>query len=398
MQNNQGKHGGYPALRTGSTIATWMHGQGYQTGFIGKHLNRYQEFDRRDPGWDYFKPLTDNVYGYQGFAFHGERGQRGYVTDAIADRTRQAITRFSRSRKPFLLMVNHVAPHARVTAERDTPPVPAATYRNAHAGARSPSFADPAFNERDLRDKVGPARHRHRVPKSKVRTWFLARIRSLASVDDAVASAVRTLRARGELDDTYVAFTSDNGMALGEHRYFGKNQLTDEILRVPLLMRGPGIDAGAVDERIVTLVDLTATFLDLAGVKPRLKIDGRSIAAPGSRDTTLVQTGRTMLRRDFANGWAARGVVTDRYLYSIDPRHRANDVLYDRLRDPHELRNVADRAAYAGIRRELRSRTDVLGRCAGARCNRTFRGAARATRLSPWAPGPPGAPGAPSTS
>ena len=133
----------------------------------------------------------------------------------------------------------------------------------------------------------------------------------------------------------------------------------------------------------MTLVDLTATFLDLAGVKPRLKIDGRSVAAPGSRDTTLVQTGRTMLHRDFAKGWAARGVLTDRYLYSIDPRHRANDVLYDRLRDPHELRNVADRAAYAAIRRRAALAHRGARPVCGGPLQPTLRGAARAARLTP---------------
>ena len=78
-----------------------------------------------------------------------------------------------------------------------------------------------------------------------VRAENTARLQSLQAVDRAVGSLVDTLDQAGVLDDTYIVFTSDNGYSLGEHRFVGKDVLTDEALQVPLLVRGPGIAPGS---------------------------------------------------------------------------------------------------------------------------------------------------------
>ena len=197
-----------------------------------------------------------------------------------------------------------------------------------------------------------------------------ARLQSLQAVDRAVGSLVETLDDEGILDDTYIVFTSDNGYSLGEHRFVGKDVLTDEALQVPLLVRGPDVVPGATSRLPVTLVDLPVTFASLTGVTPQWQVDGTSLAPTlrgedqAFRDTTLIQTGRTL-----GDGWSHRGVRTERYLYGTDG---VDTFLYDRLLDPYEMVNLADDPAYAGVRSTLEMRRRELVDCAGWTCNQQF--------------------------
>ena len=175
---------------------------------------------------------------------------------------------------------------------------------------------------------------------------------------------------QGVLDETYIVFSSDNGYSLGEHRFVGKDVLTDEALQVPLLVRGPDVVAGATSQLPVTLVDLPVTFAALTGVTPQWQVDGTSLAPTlrgddqPFRDTTLIQTGRTL-----GDGWSHRGVRTERYLYGTDG---LDTFLYDRLLDPDEMVNLVDDPAYATVRATLESRRRELVDCAGWTCNQQF--------------------------
>ena len=189
-------------------------------------------------------------------------------------------------------------------------------------------------------------------------------------MDRAVGSLVATLAEEGVLDETYVVFTSDNGYSLGEHRYIGKDVLTDEALQVPLLVRGPGVPAGTTSDLPVTLVDLPATFASLTRVSPGWLVDGTSLAPTlrgedqQFRDTTLVQTGSAV-----EDGWSHRGVRTDGYLYGVDG---SDGFLYDAHVDPYQSRNVYSDPAYAPVRAALERRRTALIECAGWTCNQVF--------------------------
>ena len=94
------------------------------------------------------------------------------------------------------------------------------------------------------------------------------RAESLFVLDLEVARLVDTLRDTGELDDTVLMFTSDNGYFLGEHRKrMGKKLPYEPSIRVPLVLAGPGVPQAAFDP--VKTPDLTATILDLADARPR---------------------------------------------------------------------------------------------------------------------------------
>ena len=120
---------------------------------------------------------------------------------------------------------------------------------------------------------------------------FLGRSESLLAVDEMVQRLVRNLRNTGELADTYFIFTSDNGYLLGEHGLRGKDVAYEEAVRVPLIVRGPGVDAGTTNASLVANVDLAPTITELAKASPERKLDGRSLVSTLRGDDSPVREG-----------------------------------------------------------------------------------------------------------
>lgn len=373
VKSNFPPSGGFPALRRpGNTIGRWLARGGYRTGWIGKYLNEYRTEHGRQRGWHTWQPLVRNLYTYEDPVFYGDgRPTPGYVTSILRRRTDRFLS--ARSKRPFFLVAGHVAPHGTLRGRRWVPPVAAAPYERAYRKLRPSSFRKPSYAERRVGDL--PRDLRVKKPSRRyLRGYARGSARSLRSADDAVASVVRRLKRTGELADTYVVVTSDNGFLLGEHRIVDKDVLFDEALRVPLLVRGPDIPAGATDPTPVTLVDLVASILDWTDVRPGRRIDGVPLDDTGGRDTILIQTGaqtRPGARRN--GGWGYRGVTTPRYLYARRAGHPGQGLLFDRARDPYQLRNRYGDRGYRAVRRELARRTEALGKCTGAAgCNRAF--------------------------
>lgn len=387
VHHNTGPYGGWQAFDPSSTIATWAQERGYATAIHGKHLNKF-EGTTPDPGWNEFDILLEPVADYKDFRFFdGGRFRDDYVTTRLDERTVASIDSYA-GRRPFMVFANHLAPHMWVPSsskgdgDSETggvlPPA-APEHKRALRNVKPRAFRSPSFNEKDISDKETLVRGRAKVNPERMRKLNRARLRALLSVDDAVAHLVAGLRSTDQLDNTYIVFTSDNGYALGEHRYEGKDKLSTEILSVPLVVRGPDVPAGTASRRIVSLVDLTATLVDLMGLTPTRTIDGASFAdalrdpkSPGVRDTMLIQTGSKETGVRFP-GFSYRGVLTQRYAYA----RRVNSgpgvgFLYDHHADPHELRNLIRSRRYEPVRRELERRYRLLADCAGMACNRDF--------------------------
>jgi arylsulfatase A-like enzyme len=376
VQSTGPPFGGFGRLRGAETLPVWLRRAGYRTAVVGKYLNGYGG-QVVPPGWTDFEGLLSRVtYRYFGYTLNvnGRLVRPGdYQTDDI---TQRSVDFIRRSAAPFFLWTTYVAPHVGQPHDLDDPlavksTVPAPRHWNAFVGAELPR--PPSFDEADVSDKPPNIRRRPRLPQWRIAALantYRQRLASLQAVDEGVARIVGALRAAGELDDTLLIFTSDNGFMAGEHRIPGGKVLPYEpSIRVPLLMRGPGIPAGVHRRPLVWNGDLAPTILDAAGGRPAFALDGRSLL-PFAR-SPRVRSRRAILLEappgHRTNGLPEfTGLRTARYAY-VEYLRGARE-LYDLRADPWELRNLAGSRSAAGVRRRLARRLARLRGCAGAHC------------------------------
>jgi hypothetical protein len=201
---------------------------------------------------------------------------------------------------------------------------------------------------------------------AQIRELYQQRLESLLAVDEGVERIVAQLQAVGELDDTLIVFTSDNGFFHGEHRIpNGKVLLYEPSIRVPLILRGPGIPRGRRLTQVVANIDLAPTILDAARAAPGRKLDGRSLL-PLARDPGVSWGRDLLLQRGGGGAQVFHAIRTPRFKYA--EYGNGEKELYDLALDPDELQSRHADPAYAGIRDELARRLAALRRCAGAAC------------------------------
>ena len=272
-----GPHSGAPAFHDASTLATWLHAAGYRTALVGKYLNNYSELPKGyiPPGWDEWDAIAQPVhedlyYGYtlneNGKLVHYGKTKSDYSTTVLSGLAQRFI---DTSTQPFFLYFTPVTPHV--------PSTPAPGDGNKFANL--PPWDPPSFNQPDVsaepwgRDVRLMSPHKVRLVQS-IRRRMLA---SLLAVDRSVGAFVHSLQERGMLNDTYIFYTSDNGYLWGEHRQAGKIWPFDESIRDPLVVRPPGGVAPTTDAHLVLNIDLASTIAQLAGTRPGLPQDGRSL-------------------------------------------------------------------------------------------------------------------------
>ena len=377
--------GGYSRLDKSNWLPLWLQAAGYRTMHVGKFLNGYGVVSpptEVPPGWnDWHATVDPSTYTYYGYAVnengilrtYGAAGEPDfYSTDFFARRADELIAAAAPSDQPFFLSVAFLAPHAGGPAEPDDPrghPTPAVPPRYANAFSSVALPLTPAWNEADMSDKPVAMQQRRPISFARaaaIQEGYQQRLESLLAVDDAVESIVGALRSSGELDDTLIMFTSDNGFFHGEHRVpNGKLLVYEPSIRLPLLMRGPGVPEGAVRRQLVTNADLSPTILDAAGARPGRPQDGRSLF--DLLDDPGAQWGRELLIEGGTNqGLTFTALRNYRWKYV---EHTTGEVeLYDLERDPDELVSLHADPALAPLRAELAARLAALRACAGTSC------------------------------
>ncbi|HMR33613.1 MAG TPA: sulfatase [Geminicoccaceae bacterium] len=355
-----------------STVATWLQDAGYHTAILGKYLNHYEpETDAPAPGWDeWYVPGSEN-YAYfnywlneNGTPVHYGSEPGDYLTDVIARRTLSIIERQAAGDRPFFLYVAPYAPHSPAT------PAP----RHAGLFADQPYPRTPAFDEADVGDKPSAVRDLPRLAE-----WELEaidrhgreRAQSIQSVDEMVRQIVEALERTGELDNTYIVYASDNGFHQGEHRmFFGKTTAYEEDIRVPMILRGPGVPEGVRIKPFVLNNDLAPTFAAMAGVTPPSFVDGRNFL-PAVEDQTrpwrqAFMTERRQGERHELTGTAKFDALRTAEWTYVEYGNGERE-LYDLIRDPYQVQNQiqnADPAMVAGLSQRLAE----LSNCAGSGC------------------------------
>jgi N-acetylglucosamine-6-sulfatase len=334
------------------TIATWLQDAGYNTARVGKYLVQYPEGTTYvPPGWNEWYSSYDGFTSYFNYRMN-ENGtvvqygaeEEDYITDVFTAKAVDFIDRAeANDDQPFFLTFTPTAPHA--DSLQNGPATPAPRHAGMFAGAIAPRT--PSFNEADVSDKPAPIKNSPLLTSTQIAAIdheYRTRLESLQSLDEGVERIVETLAERGELENTFIIFTSDNGYHLGQHRFLnGKFQVYEEDIRVPLIIRGPGVQAGATVEQMAVNIDLAPTMAQWGAASPNRVMDGQSLMpllGGGEnqpwREDFLVEIFRHLPPSQ--NGDVILALRTEHELY-VEYRSGPRE-LYDLDSDPYQLQNV----------------------------------------------------------
>lgn len=354
-------------------LPVWLKQAGYRTSLAGKYINQYPSAGETSipQGWDDWHGVMEDRTATSYDYFINDNGvishPTEYQTDLLANRAADFINRSGS--QPFFMLVGPGAPHS--------PADPAERHLGRYAGAQAPRT--PAFNEEDVSDK--PRWLRNNLPYlgpseiEELDYLYAKRLESLLGVEDMVDKIIQTLSSTGKLANTWIFFTTDNGVFTGQHRLSkGKTAVYDAASRVPLLVRGPGAPAGRVLPHLINTVDLPATFLALAGGSPD-NLDGKSLVPLlGANPTATDQWRREVL----VEGFTTRTPVTIPDYASIRTAQYAvvdipgfvEQELYDLTADPYQLSNLVrtNPSVAEPIVNSLTPRLQALRTCRGASC------------------------------
>lgn len=346
-----------------TTYAMLLKAAGYETAHVGKwHMDPHA---RPRPGFDHWVSwekqgqYRDCPLNINGEAVPG----KGYVTDVVTTHAVEFIRR--KHDKPFVLNVWHKAVHS--------PFRPAGRHEQLYAGEKIPAppslddalDARPALTRADLPEPI-PAPPR-KLPEDR----SLGQLRCLAAVDESTGAVLKALEESGQLENTLVIFSSDNGYYWGEFGLSDKRGPDDVSLRVPLVMRWPrGIKAGATIGAMTLNIDLAPTLLELAGAPVPATMHGRSLA-PLLKGTPPADWRKAALFEYFHEKryptWPTWQSVrtSDGRKFARYPKVPGAEELYDLRTDADERKNLAGDPAAATQRRELEAELDRLLRETG---------------------------------
>src|SRR5215210_1470136 len=253
VKGNHLPYGGFQTFRDEgheeNTIAARLQGEGYRTGYFGKYLNDYPGDDPTHvpPGWDEWHATEAEETEYYEYelnengevvSYYGNKA-KNYLPDVLSNKALEYVRGSTDSSEPFFLYISPPSPHL--------PAASARRYRSAFDEEAPPR--PPSFDEEDVSDKPPYIRSRPRLSAEEtlgIDNRHRRRLESMLAVDEMVASLIQELEAVGELDNTFIFFTSDNGWEQGEHRIsMEKGYPYEESARVPFFVRGPGVSTNS---------------------------------------------------------------------------------------------------------------------------------------------------------
>jgi len=287
------------------TFATYLSQAGYKTGYFGKYLNKYSG-DHIPPGWDYWAGLVRNSRFYNYSLNHnGDIEQHGanYAADYLPDVVTNLSLSFLHSQLsaspevPLLAVLSYPGPHG--------PEDAAPQYQNLFFNVTT--HHTPAYDFAPNPDKQWILRHTDKmlpVHRSFTDLLMTKRLQTLQSVDAGLEQLHSLLESLGQLENTYIFYTSDHGYHLGQFGLVkGKAFPFDFDTKVPFLVSGPGVAALSSRSQPVLNIDLAPTFLDIAGLTKPPHMDGKSLLPILSkenkklRDSFLIERGKMTVER-----------------------------------------------------------------------------------------------------
>ncbi len=387
VRTNTAPNGGYAAYQAhgdaAKSFAVRVRRAGYRTAFFGKYFNEYSPRlePKNPPGWDRWGAV--NGRGYSGYhyamsldgkirRFGGK--PRAYMTTVLDHFGQHFITSSVLNHRKFLLEVSTFAPHFPATpAPQDEDRFPDLRAPHSLKWNNVPMNAPPWLQTRHglTADQIA------RCNKS-----FRSRVLAVQGVDRMVGHLENTLARWGELNNTMFVFSSDNGFHIGDYALTpGKLLAFDTDVNVPLIVAGPSVARGSVNNDLVQNIDFAPTFARLAGAHfPKADVDGHSfeplLHGKNVPWRTLAVVEHTWPKHNDSdpdeqgipagNPPSYTAIRAQDYTYVRYQHYAAADTqeYYDRADDPQELHNIYGSLDYF-TRLRLRDEVNQLTSCAG---------------------------------
>lgn len=360
-----------------NTLAAVFNRAGYATMRTCKPGNSYDAADQQFT----LRHDADKRGGNDadGSAWHADRVLEYLTQRQSADDSRPFLIFFGfshphdpRNGKPELLAkygaVNHTDPNSLPPASDKQPALPV-NYLPEHPFPHG---------HPQLRDEVAVSGVWQRRDERTIRNERGRYYACSQDIDTQIGRVLDRLRSTGELDKTYVIYTSDHGIAIGRHGLQGKQNLYEHTWRVPLIVRGPGIARGTRAKGNVYLLDVLATLCDLAGIEPPVSNEGTSFQPVllGQRDAVRdalygaysggTRPGMRCVRR---GDWklieydVLEGQVREMQLFNlaenpdelVEPHHAADVVSWTGNQPGTAQRNLANDPRYGQTLAEMQS-------------------------------------------
>lgn len=389
---------------------------GYKTALLGKwHLGT-------DPqGFDYYEilPGQGNYYNPDFIQMDGSRKRyEGYCTDIITEKGVEWLKERAGNDEPFMLMLQHKAPHRNWSPHPrhfnlfDDAPISAPeTLMDDYSGrsrllkenemtikdhfhwghdakfkgdnefpehfqglgngeynrmndeqkAAWDAYYEP-LNQKFLADMRAGKLSDEDILRWKYQRYIQDYLKTVQAVDDGVGAVLDYLKESGLEENTIVIYSSDQGFYLGEHGWYDKRWMFEESLKMPFLIRWPGvINPGTQSTALIQNIDYAPTFLEWAGAEIPEAIQGRSMVSLFENQGVPDKDWRDAIYYAYYENAAVHevpihdGVRTDRYKAMFFPRTREWN-LFDLEKDPQEMTSLHNDPAYAGILKGMQQR------------------------------------------
>ncbi len=262
------------------TLGETLRNNGYQTFATGKWHNDKKSFHRSfaDAATIFFGGMCDHdavpLHGYDPTGAYGEADQftgDGFSSEIFANSAIEFIKDFHRA-QPFFCYVAFTAPH--------DPRTPPGDYATMYDPASIPLPANfmpnhPFDNgELDIRDeKLAPSPRTPEDTRQQLADYY----GMISHMDAQIGRIIDALQATDQLENTIIVYMADHGLAVGQHGLFGKQNLYDHSIRVPLIICGPGLPNSVTVNELTYSYDIYPTLCELAWIAPPAHVEGQSL-------------------------------------------------------------------------------------------------------------------------
>lgn len=347
---------GIPLCEDIKPLAEYFNEAGYETAYIGKwhlasdrfpgkglHCEKTAVPKEKRGGYKDFWMAADVLeftsHGYDGYVFDGDCNKvefKGYRADCINDFALDYLNQKS-SDKPFFMFISQIEPH----------------HQNDRRRYEGPTETVPKYADYPLPDDLT-------FLNGDYKEMYPDYIAAINRIDENVGKLVDKLKEMGIYDNTVIIYTSDHGSHFKTRNREYKRSCHDSSIHTPLIISGGFFKGGKKDSRLVSLIDLPPTLLQIAGIDIPPEYMGKSlieeIKSGKERDCVFLQ---------ISESHCGRAVRTKKYKYSVRAPFISGfsapgsavyfeDYLYDLEKDPIEKHNLIKNSDYIQIRKEMR--------------------------------------------